>query len=377
MKTIKNSHLLVLLLFLFSSCNSIEEQKNETSKNNSDEVLVLQSEQLKKLHLKIGKTQLKKLSSSFRVNGIIEVPPQNMISISIPLGGFLKSTKMLPGTHVNKGQELAVVEAEQYIQIQRDYLSVKAQIKYFETEYRRQQELFSQKAASEKALLQAEADYNRNLIDLKSLEQKLSYIGLQASRLNENTISKSISILSPIDGYVTSVNSNIGKFLSETNVLLELVNPQDIHLSLTIFEKDLKSIYVGQKVKAFTNNNSKKIYNCEVILIGQQISSDQSVEVHCHFDGYDKALFPGTYMNAEIQLQNDTSLIVPEDAVVRYENKTYVFVPISENNFKLTEVVTGESSSGEVVILSNSIRGKNIVLSDAYTLLMALKNREE
>jgi multidrug resistance efflux pump len=41
----------------------------------------------------------------------------------------------------------------------------------------------------------------------------------------------------PIDGYVTKVNVNIGKYISPTEIMFELVNPTDIHLALKIFEK--------------------------------------------------------------------------------------------------------------------------------------------
>jgi cobalt-zinc-cadmium efflux system membrane fusion protein len=60
------------------------------------------------------------------VNGKIDVPPQNMVSISVPLGGYLKSTKLLEGMHISKGEVIAIMEDQQYIQLQQDYLTAKA-----------------------------------------------------------------------------------------------------------------------------------------------------------------------------------------------------------------------------------------------------------
>jgi len=58
---------------------------------------------------------------------------------------------------------------------------------------------------------------------------------------------------------------------------------------------------IGQKLKAYSNSDSDKKFDCEIILISQDVSADGSAEVHCHFYKYDKSLFPGMYMNAEIE----------------------------------------------------------------------------
>ena len=65
----------------------------------------------------------KEISSVIKLNGKIDVPPQNMVSISMPLGGYLKSSKLLPGMHINKGEIIATMEDQQYIQLQQDYLT--------------------------------------------------------------------------------------------------------------------------------------------------------------------------------------------------------------------------------------------------------------
>jgi cobalt-zinc-cadmium efflux system membrane fusion protein len=36
----------------------------------------------------------KQISSLLKLNGKIDVPPQNLVSISVPMGGYLKYTKL-------------------------------------------------------------------------------------------------------------------------------------------------------------------------------------------------------------------------------------------------------------------------------------------
>ncbi len=334
--------------------------------------------QLKNISISTGKISSQPISSVLKVNGIIDVPPQNMVSISVPLGGFLKSTKLLPGMHIAKGEIIASMEDQQYIQLQQEYLITASNLKFLEADFKRQKELNLSKASSDKLFQQAEADYQNQKIILKSLHEKLKLIGINPENLNENNISRSIDIHSPIDGYVSHVNVNIGKYVNPSDVLFELVNPTDIHLGLTIYEKDLDKIFIGQKLMAYTNHKAEIKFPCEIILIGKDLSAERSVEVHCHFEKYDKTLIPGMFMNADLEINSNVASVLPDEALVRFENVNYAFIALTKNTFQMVEVKLGNTENGQTeVIMDNALLNKNFVLKGAYNLLMQLKNKEE
>lgn len=365
---------------LLMSCGSETKTENSATVAPEETTVQLTDAQLKNISLTTGKLELKSISSILKVNGTIDVPPQNLVSVSVPLGGFLKSTKLLPGMHIFKGDVIAIMEDQQYIQLQQDYLTTAVNLKYTEADYNRQKDLNQSKATSDKAFQQAEADYTNQKITLKSLNEKLKLIGINPEKLNENTISRSISITSPIDGYVSKVNVNIGKYVNSTDVLFELVNPQDIHLGLTVFEKDLDKLFIGQKVLAYTNNNPGKKYPCDIILIGKDLSDERSVEVHCHFEKYDKSLIPGMFMNAEVEVEPHNAFVIPNDGLVRFEGKEYVFTQLENKKYEMLEVETKNTENGFTQISfadSTDIRSKIFVTKGAYPLLMKMKNTEE
>jgi len=366
-------------ILFFTACGSKKTTENPISLTSNGNMVELTKEQLKNAGIETGRAEQKNISSLLKVNGVIDVPPQNMVSISVPLGGYLKSTQLLPGMHVNKGEVIAVMEDQQYIQIQQEYLTAKAKAIFSESEYNRQKELNQSKATSDKMFQQTEAEYKSQQILIKSLFEKLKLIGINPDGLNESNLSRSINIYAPIDGYVSKVNVNIGKYVSPTDVLFDIVNPTDIHLALIVFEKDVNKLFNGQKVIAYTNNNVNKKYNCEIILIGQDLSQERSITVHCHFEQYDKILLPGMFMNAEIEIKNNKAFVLPEDAIVRYEGKQYVFVSKSDKTFEFMEIQTGNTENGFVEIRSNdpTISSKNIVIKGAYSLLMKMKNTED
>jgi len=372
------SILLLSALWMFISCASKNEEPESTDSVQFENSVTLSADQLKNADLELGKITQKSISSVLKVNGRIDVPPQNMISVSVPMGGYLKSTKLLPGMHINKGEIIAVMEDQQYIQLQQDYLTAQARLNFTANEYNRQKELNQSKASSDKVLQQTEVDYTTEKINVKSLGERLKLIGINPDKLDENTISKSINLYSPIDGYVSTVNVNIGKFTQPSEVLFELINPADIHLALTIFEKDLSKLSIGQTVFAYTNSQPDKKYECEIILIGKNLSVERSTEVHSHFENYDKSLIPGMYMNAEIELKNTNVYALPEEAIVRFENNQYIFLSESETTFTIQEVKTGNSENGFIEIISGEkLIDKKVVMKGAYNLLMTMKNKVE
>ena len=223
-----------IILCLLTSCgsNTSNEQKNDSKAE--EHVVVLTDVQSRNAGIQAGKLETHAISSVLKVKGKVDVPPQDMVSVSVPLGGYLKSTKLLSGMPVSKGQVLATVEDPQYIQLQQDYLTAHAQYTYYANELRRQKELNASKSTSDKVYEQIMMSYQTQNILIKSLEQKLRLIGINPDKITPNNISRSVSIYSPISGFVSKVNVNVGKYINPSDVVFELVNSSNIHLVLNV-----------------------------------------------------------------------------------------------------------------------------------------------
>ena len=369
----------ITTLFIITSCGNktpTEEAADSTVVESS--VANLTEKQVQSIGITTGTLEERSFSTILKVTGKVDVPPQNLISVSVPLGGYLKSSHLIPGMFVRKGESIAIIEDQQYIQLQQDFLTTQSKISFLENEYQRQKDLNQSKASSDKVFQQAEMELKTQKILVKSLAEKLKLTGINPEKLNENSISKSINIYSPISGYVSKVNVNIGKYISPTDVMFELVNTSDIHLALKVFEKDLDKLSIGQKVTAYTNTYPNKKYACEILLIGKSLSEERNTDVHCHFEIYDKSLIPGTYMNAEIAITNAKSYVLPEDAIVRFENKYYVFLKKTASQFEMVEVQIGNTEKGFTeIIKTENLNNQTLVIKGAYSLLMSLKNKSE
>lgn len=372
--------IIIFGIFFVIACGNKKITQEATQKPTAtvDDVVILTDSQLALSKIELGKLEYRSISTILKLNGRIDVPPQNLISVSMPLGGYLKSTELLPGMHIKKGELVAIMEDQQYIQLQQDYLITKNKLVFSKTEYLRQKELNLSKATSDKLFQQTEMDYKSLLITLGALNEKLKLININTTNLNESTIANNVKIYSRITGFVSKVNVNIGKYVNPTDVLFELINPSDFHLNLKVFEKDIGKLSIGQKLRAYSNNFPDTKNDCEIILISRDISPERTVDVHCHFNRYDKMLLPGMYMNADVEVMTNNAASVPEEAIVDFEGLNYVFVKKDKNQFAMVKVETGTHENGYIEIKNDKgFMNKQIVIKGAYTILMKLKNKSE
>ncbi len=376
----KNKIIIISILILIYACKNKQVAEEISEPTLNENTVGLSTAQLKNANIESNLLEQKEIASTIKINGKIDVPPQNIISISAPMGGYLKSTNLLPGMHIKKGELIATLEDQQFIQLQQDYLLAKSKLHFAEVEYNRQKELNQSQATSDKITQQSLAEVNIQRIMMNATAEKLKLIRIDPEKITENNISKNVNIYSPINGYVSKVNVNIGKYLSPSDVIFELINPSDYHLMIHAFEKDITNLAIGQKVIAYNNINPEKKYQAKIILISKDISPQGTAEVHCDLDVMDKSILPGMYMNAEIQSSSKKTFVIPLDGIVHFEGKDYVFLANSDMTYQMLEIklINSQNEIAQIEFLKNEdMSKKSFVTKGAYTLLMKMKNRAE
>jgi membrane fusion protein, heavy metal efflux system len=139
---------------------------------------------------------------------------------------------------------------------------------------------------------------------------------------------------------------------------------------------------LGQ-IAHITLTNEIKERIAKVYLIGKEISPGRTIRVHCHLEGEDSDLIPGTYFSAVIETGSNLVNALPESAIVNFDGKHFVFVEAdaTKHLYKLLEVNTGASDSGYVEVSFNandlSDYKNKIVIAGSFELLNTLKNVEE
>ena len=371
----KRISLYILFIVCTFSCGK-KESTNDKQEETIENSVKLSDEQIKAIGLNTTLLQQKAIDKTIRLNGKVTVSPSHLVSVSSIIGGRVKSISVLPGNYFKKGQLLVVLEDEQFVQLQQDYLIAKAKLESARLDYERQKGLNSNKASSDKTFQLAEAEYKTITVTKKALEEKLKLIYINPETLTAENISSSIVVKAPFNGVVSKLMINTGKYVNASEILMELINTDGLLLSLKAFETNITGLQVGQEILAYTNQNPDKKLKAKIISVVPNIENDGSADIVARFSASYPEVISGLYINANVTLKNFNTGSLPEKSIVSFENNNYVFEKTNDNTFVLIPVKVGNSSNGFTEIIdSEKVVEKKIVEKGSYDLLMALKNQ--
>lgn len=352
---------ILYILAVSSSLLGCKEATKEEITPKDDGLIAITSAQFESIGVQIDSPKERAFDVNCKASGKIDVPPQNRAQVTTFIGGYVKSTRLLVGDKVRKEQTLITLESTEYLDIQKEYLEVAEQIKYLKSEFDRQKTLFDEKISSQKNYLKAE---------------KLLLLNINPTHVEKGKLTSFVTISSPISGDIVIMNAAIGRYLAPSDVIMEIVDTQHLHLELAVFEKDILNVKVGQKIQFKVPEASKEIFPAEVHLVGKSIEgNERTINVHGHLDEKIKQkLLTGMFVEASIATSSKNGLALPFDAVISENNKNYVLLLESAKNnsysFKKVAVKIGEKNSSFIEVIPNNLikASSKIVVKGAFDI---------
>lgn len=288
----------------FMSCNTKNKTANEHEEHEehgSEGVVVLNEKQREALNLKLGTFQMRNLTTVVKSNGQLEVPPSSSADVTVFIGGNVKEIKVFHGDKVSKGQQLVELEHPDYIALQEVYAEVANRLEYLEQDFERQKELFENNVGAGREFQQAKAEYNTAKAKCQGLKSRLQLLKLSPEKVMEGNISNTISITSPINGFVNEVNIKVGTYVDAKDKLFAISDNSAIHADFMVYEKDVHLVKEGQKVHFTVSNRPGEELTATVFAIGKEFeASSRAIHIHAKINEKVSGLIPGMYISGHL-----------------------------------------------------------------------------
>ena len=394
--------------FTLSSCGSsgsknvtIKETKTDTAKK-EEGIAEVTAEQMKAVGIETGAIEHKNLTSVVKASGQLTVPPQNKAVVNALVGGVIRRINIVEGQQVSKGQIVVAIENPDFIRLQQDYLTTKDNLVYLQQEYERQQTLKEADAGIGKVFQQASANYAAEKSKLLTLQKQLQQIHINTSQISRGNLITQVPVLAPISGTVGKITLSIGTYTDASSPIMEIVNNSVIYCDVQVFEKDIAKVSVGQTVNFTLTNQKDKLVSGRLTGINKSFEQqNKSVVVHAVINNAAPLnLIAGMYVSALIETGKQLVSAVPKDAIVKANDKSYIFVfegtekePVKKDaddkeanknefqqkhRFKMIEVVTGVAELGfvEIKLVEELKSNTKIVTKGAFYLYSSMQNIE-
>ncbi len=363
---------------LLSGCSE-EKKAVETAKASNTDFLVLTESQLATLNIKFAKPDRKQIVENIYLNGKVKSLPNLSATVSSNIEGKVDKIFVVEGSIVRKGQALMTLSSMELIELQNAYMTAESETDFSTIELDRQKELIKNNVGALVDLQTAEAKYNSCLSREKTLKAKLDLLGISITNLQDPknvNVATSVTIESPIDGYVINLPVSVGVLASVQTVLAEIVNVSELHAEIYVYDKDIDLVQDGQTVEIDFVNHALATVKGTVQSISRSIDPEtKAIEVHVTFSAPKGALvLPGMSVRA-IVLNKDkdvTAHAVPLSAVLKEEDNYFVFgtesvigsgklnikkykVNLGSKDENYTEVIFPNEVSDKLTIAQNNV----------------------
>ena len=389
---------LFAITILFAACTAKTEEKKVVAETHDPNLVEFSQDQYNNANVQLGKVSMTNLGSYIKASGTLDVPPNQFISITAPYGGTIKSTPVIEGKYIRKGEVIAVIENPEFLQMQQDYMESSSQLSFLKQDMARQEELVKENIAAKKSLQRAGSEYNSMIARVEGLKSKLRLANINPASVKSGNFTSRVSIHAPISGYITHVYSNVGKYVGPNEVLADMANTKNILVKVKVFEKDLPRVKMNQRIRfKATGDSVERI--AKIFLIGKDIDVDRTAQVSGRLINPAPSLIPGMFINAIIEIGASETTALPQQAVVQSGGRNYIFVldedksneDVAQNakdqdstadkhiKFKRIEVGVSVTENGftGVQLPSNFNMESKVVTNGAYDLLSKMNNTEE
>jgi membrane fusion protein, multidrug efflux system len=263
--------------------------------------------------------------------------------------GRLVSVSAKDAAQVQKGDELFRLDGDLIAAEARD---AEARLKLAQSTFDRSQTLARSRNVAQSVLDQSAAE-------LEVARSAVELVKLRLSRL---------VVRAPFDGHLGFVSVSEGSYVTAGTALVRLDNITLLKVSLSIPERYISFVAVGQDVSLSSDALPGQTFTARISAINPAVDvNGRALQVLASLDNSELLLRPGMLVRAIIKGQSRRAVTVSESAVVPQGEKLAVF-EVKDDKAIRREVTTGQRRNGWVEITSGIEDGTTVVTAGATRL---------
>lgn len=319
---------------------------------------------------KTVKVETHDLPTALTANGTVQPDVNKTIHVTSLGSGRVVELKVRLGDQVRKGQVLLVISSPDLAGAMGDYQKAAADEQLARKGLNRAQLLYSHGALAEKDLEVAQDTEDKAKTDLHTAETRLRVLGGDPAHP-----SSMIELRAPVSG--TIVEQNVAGFegiksLDNTPNLFTIADLADVWVICDVYENDLGDVHIGDPAEIRLNAFPGHVFKGTINDISRVLDPNtRSAKVRIVFSNRDGSLRPGMFAVATFHSRKEKpSLVVPSTAVMRLQDKDWIFRKESANSFRRVEVQTA-GLSDEVHLIRQGAKAGDEVVTDALAFASA------
>jgi membrane fusion protein, heavy metal efflux system len=344
---------------------------------------------------------LMKYQRDIKTTGEIKADENRVFHINSMVAGRVFEDRVKLGDIIKEGQVLALVQNIEVVRIYGDYIHQKHQnevqirqviskSELAKTTLDRVTQLANDGIAPQKDVLAAQNACDQLAIELKGVREHQTHLvsetqallaaygkTLRASDEDGSKIDNESPMIAPRGGVVIKKNITKGDVVNSTEPLYVVADLSSVWLDITIYDKDLAYIQVGESISFTSDSLPGKVFKGKIDYI-QPVAGDstRTFLARASLPNPGLALKPGMFGTALIHTSKSENLpYVPDSAVQRYGDETFVFEETGVDRYRKRKVELGDRILDGYLVKSGISDGQRIVVNGSLSLKAELLKR--
>jgi membrane fusion protein, heavy metal efflux system len=316
------------------------------------------------------------------VPGKIEVNPQRVSHVVMPVAGRVVKVLVQLGDAVSEGQPLLVIQSPDtdaalasQLQAEAAVTQAKAALMKAQADFDRLNELYEHRAAAKKDVL----DANNTLAQAKAAMEQVHATREQAVRriallgLKPGAFQQQVIVRAPLAGKVLEINVAPGEYRNDTNAsLMTVADLRTVWVVSNVPESYIRFIDIGERVEISLIAYPGETFEGRVLRIADTVDPQtRTVKVRAEMDNTHGRLRPEMFGSVHHIESTEPTPVVPAGAVIQGDGQSAVFVEHSPGHFQRREVTVGKRT-GDIVPLLSGVKAGDRVVVDGPMLLKGL-----
>jgi cobalt-zinc-cadmium efflux system membrane fusion protein len=334
------------------------------------DVLAITSQAIAISQITVAPAASGELDAAILASATVDSTPDAEAVLTARAPGTVTRIFLRIGDPVRAGQTIALVESRDASQIVADRASASARVTLAARQLARERTLLAQGVSPR-------ADYEAAQANLAVAEADARRASAAAGAARVSSDGRSVAIVSPISGRITSAGANLGQFVAAETELFRVADPRRLQITANVPPADASRVRVGDRVE-LTTNDGRMVEGRVRSATGVVDAQSRTATVVVTPTAGTSTLIPGQLVQARIAASGGatkTGVTVPQDAVQTLGDRTVVFVR-TQQGFKAQPIRIDSRSGGMVAIADGLAAGTLIATTNAFLIKAELEKNE-
>jgi cobalt-zinc-cadmium efflux system membrane fusion protein len=324
-------------------------------------------------NLKFGTPEMASINGTLRVAAHVETDAQLIAHVGSPVAGRILKLLVFEGQNVKAGTVLAMLHSTDLSDTQFALIKAASQQGLAAASEKRAEQLVEADVIGRAELERRRAELLQASTEAASYRTQLRGLGMADSQIRQLETTRKLSadypIVAPKSGIVLKREIAIGQVVQPADPAFTIADLSNVWVVANVPEEDAGPLHKGMEVEVQIPALPDHKIMGRLSFVSPIVDPDtRTVAVRMDVGNPNGLLKPDELASMTFIGHTDQKLTVPNTAVVREENKDYVFVQIASDKYLLREVSLGEEENDLRVVLDGVKPTERIVTEGAFHL---------